>query len=254
MTLFSKKRPAIAMIELIFALVIMGIVLMSAPQLVSQAMKSGYTSTQQELIAAATSHMSLVLSRHWDENNTAGIDRAKVLGTTTSATLGLDANASTHARFGTPIQSTNGGHRLFFDSIAGESNASLVTAFGQKGEDTAPNTYDDIDDYNNVSVKMTSSTRNPAGDYIDTNLSIDTVVRYLKSKPTGGTDYNSSVNLLKYSDPFKTSTLTTGTSDIKRVTITLLRERANSAELDANITLNAFSCNIGSYAFEERSF
>ena len=245
------------MIELIFALVIMGIVLMSAPQLVSQAMKSGYTSTQQELIAAATSHMSLVLSRHWDENNTAGIDRAKVLGTTTSATLGLDANASTHARFGTPIQSTNGGHRLFFDSIAGESNASLVTAFGQKGEDTAPNTYDDIDDYNNVSVKMTSSTRNPAGDYIDTNLSIDTVVRYLKSKPTGGTDYNSSASTLNYDAPFVPGNLLgagTGTSDIKRVTITLLRERANSAELDANITLNAFSCNIGSYAFEERSF
>ncbi len=45
------RRPAIAMIELIFAIVIIGIVLMSVPQLISTAAKSGYVTIQQEAIS-----------------------------------------------------------------------------------------------------------------------------------------------------------------------------------------------------------
>ena len=45
----KKMRPAIAMIELIFAIVIMGIVLMSAPRLISTAAKSGYAFAENDV-------------------------------------------------------------------------------------------------------------------------------------------------------------------------------------------------------------
>ena len=62
-------RPAIAMIELIFALVIMAIVLMSAPMLISTATKSGYVAIQQEAINAAASQVNMIMGYHWDENS-----------------------------------------------------------------------------------------------------------------------------------------------------------------------------------------
>jgi hypothetical protein len=68
----TTLRPAIAMVELIFAIVIMGIVLMSAPMLISTASKSGYVAIQQEAINEAASQVNMIMGYHWDENNTNG--------------------------------------------------------------------------------------------------------------------------------------------------------------------------------------
>ena len=62
-------RPAIAMIELIFAIVIMGIILMSAPMLISTAAKSGYVAIQQEAINEAASRVNMIMTFHWDANS-----------------------------------------------------------------------------------------------------------------------------------------------------------------------------------------
>jgi type II secretory pathway pseudopilin PulG len=69
-----KLRPAIAMIELIFAIVIMGIVLMSVPNLIRTTEKSGYVTIQQEAINEVSTHLNVVLSYHWDENDTYDTD------------------------------------------------------------------------------------------------------------------------------------------------------------------------------------
>jgi len=63
------KRPAIAMIELIFAIVIMGIVMMSAPMIISTAAKSGYVTIQQEAINEAASQINMIMGYHWDESS-----------------------------------------------------------------------------------------------------------------------------------------------------------------------------------------
>jgi len=47
----TYHRKAIAMIELIFAIVVMGIVMLSAPMLVNKATQSSYVALQQESIA-----------------------------------------------------------------------------------------------------------------------------------------------------------------------------------------------------------
>ena len=64
-----KTKRAIAMIELIFALVIIGIVLMSAPMLIQQSIKSSNVALQQEAIVTASSQTAIVLSMNWDEKN-----------------------------------------------------------------------------------------------------------------------------------------------------------------------------------------
>ena len=60
-------RPAVAMIELIFAIVIMAIVLLSAPMLISTASKSGFIAIQQEAINEAASQVNIIMGHHWDE-------------------------------------------------------------------------------------------------------------------------------------------------------------------------------------------
>ena len=62
-------RKAIAMIELIFAIVIMGIILMSAPMLISNASQSGYVAMQQEGINEAATQVNMIMGHYWDENN-----------------------------------------------------------------------------------------------------------------------------------------------------------------------------------------
>ena len=65
----QHMRTAIAMIELIFAIVIMGIVLMSAPMLISTASSTTTVALQQEGINEASSRISMILTYPWDQND-----------------------------------------------------------------------------------------------------------------------------------------------------------------------------------------
>lgn len=219
--LIKKSKRGIAMIELIFALVIMGIVLMSAPMLIQQSIKSGNVALQQEAIAAAASHTSMLLSLHWDESNTkyqAGI--SPILRTGTGIVLdGL-----------TDVTGRNN-----LDSNNSEVNA---TAIGLLGKDTTDDILDDVDDYNDKPVSVNvfthadgteESSRADVGDYIDVNLSIDTTVYYA--------DNNISNNF----------SLQTQSSNIKFINVNLT-SKSGIDELDKNITMKAFSCNIGTTA------
>ncbi len=89
------KRPAIAMIELIFAIVIMGIVLMSAPMLISVATKSGYVAILQEAIHEASSQVNMIAGYHWDENDADELFLDPILGVSAgSSDLDADVNSS----------------------------------------------------------------------------------------------------------------------------------------------------------------
>jgi hypothetical protein len=231
----------------------MGIVLMSAPMLVSTSTNSGYTSNQQELIAAASTHLSMILSREWDEQNTLGLQRAHVLNTNTSLALALNAVAG--ARAGTP---TIGKHRIYVNHLAASFNATPIPAgIVADADDIGIRAFDDIDDYNAVTVNLVDNTaglgRNNAGDYLDPILNINTVVNYLNATPTIQATYNTAIAGLNYDNP---AALAAGlTSDIKGVQVNLIRNALLNPgaprELDANIVFRAFSCNIGSYQLEE---
>jgi len=218
-----KTKKAIAMIELIFALVIMGIVLMSAPMLIQQSINSSNVALQQEAIVAAASQTSIILSMHWDENNTrfpAGdspvLDIVAGAATPRAGLVGIEGRT-------TPIQPTN----------------RLAAAFNALGRDfnTTDNNesdkmkFDDVDDYNGSTFGLilynTENTSADIGEYVDTNITIASTV-----------DYTQNANV-----EIKAGAV----SDVKFITVNLTNNQ-NIPELEKNITMRAFSCNIGTYA------
>ena len=63
-------RRAVALIELIFSIVIIALVLTAVPNLISVANKSSKNAISQEAVSNAASHISMVMSQFWDENDT----------------------------------------------------------------------------------------------------------------------------------------------------------------------------------------
>jgi len=235
-------RPAIAMIELIFAIVIIAIVLLSAPQLVSTSTKSGYVAIQQEAINEAATRLNLILGFSWDENNTNETYLPPVLGVSSTGDSSLNEVGSTGKRAGTPTQS----YRSFFRSDGAEFNASAIASDG--GD------LDDMDDFNNVTGLI--SIENSDSDYIETNtVRITTNVSYGSDTLTGGvgdtyTDPGGDKEIV-YSPDF--SSAVTPTTNIKFISVRL-ESNGTSSEMDKNITLHAFSANIGAYDLEERVY
>ena len=234
----TNMRNAIAMVELIFAIVIMGIVMMSAPMLISQASQSSLQVVVQEAIAADASELGMILTRDWDESGTDETIENPILDVTNGdseleMTLFPDGNSSGR-RAGTPIGST----RTSFSSTGTELNATLDSDF------IDINTNNDIDDFDGRSTPLTG-TRYVLGDLADVNITINTTVKYISDSPTAGT-YNS--ELLTFNNPFNNN-VTGITTNIKSIT-----SQVSSTNLDTAIKLQAFSCNIGTYTLKTRSF
>lgn len=228
-------RPAIAMIELIFAIVIMGIVLMSAPMLISTSTTSTYVAIQQEGINEAASRINMIMGYHWDENNTNDMYLPPILNVS-SGTSALDEVGTTARRIGTPMTS----HRTFIlsDRNSSELNASAL------GNDAGD--QDDMDDFiGDISLTQIEAA---TVDYTErTTININTAIAYNTDSVTGG-DYNQSViTFTPFINP------PSGTTNIKSITVTLT-STSGLTELDKSIVLRAFSCNIGGYELEEREF
>jgi type II secretory pathway pseudopilin PulG len=221
-----KNKRAIAMIELIFALVIMGIVLMSAPMLIHQSIKSSNVALQQEAIATASSQTAIILSMHWDEKNTQA-----------GNSLILDANR-TSFKF-PPAGLMDGGSQLVSlrtFPLINPKTPTINTNFGKDTNETTYTDFDDVDDYHNSDFGLmlfnNESTTADLGEYVDKNISINTTVRYTQEN-------NVSKNI------------TTGSfSNIKFIKVNLTSNQTDVPELEKDITFKAFSCNIGTYSIK----
>ncbi len=216
----KRGRKAIAMIELIFAIVIIGITLMSVPNLMSQASQSGYTTLQQEAVAAAATDLSLMLSRDWDEQDTDPSVDPSILITAGHATLSIRP----------------GGRSRRFSTAMGGGGLLASTTLGSEANDT-----DDIDD----SFSGGGHVEDGDQDLIDTVV-ITSTVNYLDD--TGSANWDTSVTPT-YNNPF--GSIAAGTSNIKGVIVTLT-SGSGTAELNKTVRFNAFACNIGSYKLERR--
>lgn len=238
-------RPAIAMIELIFAIVIMGIVMMSAPMLVSTATQSSYVAMQQEGINEAASRVNMIMGYAWDENNTDYRYIPPILHTTSAIdALAVEINGTsglaTGRRIGIPSKST----RTYIISDANTSQLNASTLVSDEGVGNE----DDIDDFiGNISLTLIGSATDI--DYTEkTTININTAVAYIDDNVTG----NYSLSTISYV-PFSASP--TSTSNIKSITVTLTStDTVNADVLEKTIVLRAFSSNIGGYEFKERVF
>jgi len=246
---YKRLRTGIAMIELIFAIVIMAIVLMSAPMLISQASKGSLVVVQQEAIVAASTDLGMILTRHWDEQDTNESLESPILLTVNPVELAEalfpDGNA-TGKRAGTPLLS----YRSFLTSLGNRLPATPAANFVAEGD------FDDIDDYQGqgdilLDVDGTNE-RAQDGNYMDTSLRLNTTVAYINDQPSAMGSYNAQA--MSLNSPFATAPAVAGaTSNIKSVSINVTSANPD-VEITTNITLNAFSCNIGTYKLEERNF
>ena len=226
-----KGRQAIAMVELIFAIVVIGIALLSVPNLIHQSTQSGFTTLQQESIAAAASDLSLILSRAWDESDTNESLGAPILTTASAGTV-------------TSLATRDGGRTRVYSSGSGGTTLP-ASSIGDDGD------FDDIDDVHGVTGSVTLI--DGVQDLIDINVQIATTVDYISdASSNGGGDIWNNSQTVTFNNTPATPFVTSGTTtNIKRVSITLTTT-SGADELAKNIILNALSANIGSYKLERR--
>jgi hypothetical protein len=226
----NTQRKAIAMIELIFAIVVMGIVLLSIPNLISISTSSGFVSLQQEAIATSASHINLIMTKHWDENNT--ID-GPILETNSTI-----AGLPTAQRGGRVM-------RAIVNPAASTLFATPPTKLGPDTNDT----FDDMDDAHGSTMTLRdfNATSISSGDMLDTNITINTSVVYVSDALSAPQTYNGSSTI---TFNITSATMPT-TTNIKYITTRLTTNNA-ATELQKNISLNAFSCNIGTYEPAEK--
>ncbi len=225
-------RPAIAMIELIFAIVIMGIVMMSAPMLISTASNSTSVVLQQEGINQAVSRITMMLSHPWDEADTNDSCIPPVLGVTNgdSELEYIDFTLDPTRRHGVPLATSS----RKFNSCGTKLNASVT--LGADGGD-----LDDIDDFaNSGSLALIE---NAGGRYIGKgSANINTSITYGSDSANYS---NGGISPIVF-----TPSNGTATSNIKNIDVNVTTYIGT--ELESTIIMHAFSCNIGGIAYERK--
>lgn len=238
--MMQKRRAAIAMIELIFSIVIIGLVLLSAPMLIERSTKSTYVALQQESIAAAATQINMIMTAEWDHGNTDNIEGAPILQTGTTGTAIINCT-SQH-----PIGVTSASGR-YCNGLGSPTLFFNATAIGPEGLEGSIN--DDIDDYDSnasqVSVYENEVYATHQGDYIDRNITISSRIYYGDDTPrnvsNGAGNYQTSTT---FSNPFR-NVITGNTTNIKLITVQLTSSNIADEISDKQITLSAFMCNIG---------
>lgn len=219
-------QKAFSIIELIVAIVVIGIVITTLPLFFAQSNKSNEIAIQQEAIFTAQSTLRLILTNEWDENS---YDNSLFY----SAVLDVSNGDTELNRVGTSTRRV--GHvkqnkrRKFFSTI---TNASAIYLDGTS-------LYNDIDDFDNKIVTMQTPIPTDTMKNQLLNFAITTKVVYVLDNAT----YSNSIL-----DDFNFNTTPTNAkTNIKMV-------RVNVQGLDTNITLRAYASNIGESTIAKRAF
>ena len=233
-----RIRRAIAMIELIFAIVVMGFAMMSIPNLLALSANSGYTSLQQEAIATISSDISLVFSREWDESNNIKSISEVILQTNGDDNLNARDGGVVRGYGQIPIPSTD--------------NSQL----GPDLDENHKPDSDDIDDANNHQVELTKNdigTDKASRGNIDQAIVITTRVQYIADSENVGEWDNSQQITYNYplGDTATNLVVKTFTTNIKNIRSNLT-SNTTVKELQKNISISAFSCNIGGYKIDRK--
>lgn len=206
-------RSAMSMIELVVAIVVMGIVVMSLPLILTQVQNNNAFAMQQEAILAAKTKIVDVLTYEWDENsyNTAA-QRSYVLDTASNP--GLSRVVGTTRRVG-HVNAEN--RRKLFDTAITPTD---IANLGRDGGD-----LDDIDDFSGGKTVITA-TLEGAGtlDYVF-DLNMTSTVTYSIDDTT--------LQVFIF-NPDNANAIT----NIKTISVQV-------TGANQNITLYAFTCNIG---------
>jgi len=219
-------RRATSMIELVIAIVVMGIAVMSLPLILTQSQNSNAMALQQEAILATKTKLGYLLSYEWDVNSydaTAGVSR--VLNTTASLNADDDFNTTSIRRVGHVMADTR---RRLRDDMA-TATTDGTAAWGNAA-------LEDIDDFDGRDENTTIASETM--DYIF-NLQLHSTVNYVSDSATYA---NQDMNFI-----FDASTTFTNPTNIKMITIT-------TTGTNINMVLRAFASNVGESGILKRAW
>ena len=217
-----KKFRAFSLLELVVAIVVIGIVSTTFPIILENIVKSSKTTSTEEIFYQEFSLLLLINSAYFDENNTVGDNYYKDLNASSGDSELLLSNlgknyAGEVNRIGKHQINNNE-----FRSGADENNS--VSSIGPDSDENDSTKYDDIDDYNGFSETVNSN-------YGEITLHVS--VKYINDEAN-------------YSDSDINFTLNPGSNvnktNIKLITITTQIE-------DFNISLSYPAMNIGGSKF-----
>ncbi|WP_060826216.1 type II secretion system protein [Sulfurospirillum cavolei] len=211
-------RSAMSLIELVFTIVIMGIAVMSLPLILTQVQRNDAFAMQQEAILAAKAKIGNILTYEWDHNSYDSTASRSFVLATSSPDTELNCNGTTFRRLG----HVNADSRRKC-SATGASASAIGADAGDGGN------FTDIDDFDADAINISASAEGAGTlDYIF-NLNLRTSITYAADSAT----YNVSPVVFTL-NPDNNATVT----NIKTISVTV-------SGGDQNITLRAFTCNIG---------
>lgn len=224
-------RKAASMLELVIAIVVMGIAVMSLPLILTQSQNANAVALQQEVILATKTKLGYILSYEWDANSyDANASVSRVLDTNGSTSANAAFYTTTTHRIGHVIADNR--RRL------GDNMASPTADGGANWGNVALNDIDDFD------VKSENTTVVAADmDYIF-NLELNSTVQYISDAPSAGTYNNQDINF-----SFNAASAPANPTNIKMITV-----RTRDTSNNVNVVLRSFASNIGESTFAKRAW
>ena len=230
-------RKAVSLIELIIAIVVMGIAVMSLPLILTQTQSNNALALQQEAILSTKAKIGFISSYPWDQNSWDGTGSIfRVLDTSASPSAD-NAFATADIRRIGHIQ-TDKRRRLWDVGNANRAPNNEVTA--------APN-EDDIDDFDSHDDNITIADPTQM-DYIFA-LTMTPEIVYLRDSLSAGNYLNSNTIQFDF-DATNTETNTSRPTNIKMITVRTVSQVGN----DVNVSLRSFASNIGQSKISKRDW
>jgi len=233
-------KRGFSIIELVFAVVVIGLVSSVLPRLISQSQRSNESAIKQEMVYNAVAMAHRINNAYWDSafyRNNANKDRAlpkyTIAGEATQGIItdpnSLGSNANQIARqVSTITPTTKANFRNVSFSPGGTLNVINATN----------SVRIDVDDYNGDQIVLSSSPNN--GDFI-VRTRLDIAIDYLvQNIVVAGTRATITLN------PNLTSPNATS---LKRARITARELDANNRVVSNNNQINLITVNIGEQAF-----
>lgn len=224
-------RKAASMLEMVIAIVVMGIAVSALPLILTQTQNSNAIALQQEVILATKTKLGYLLSYEWDANSyDVNASKSRVLDTNGSTSANAAFFTANTRRIGHVIADNR---RRLSDSMA----VPTVDGSANWGNNALLD-IDDFDDKNETTTIISTDM-----DYIF-NLNLASTVKYVSDTPNSGTYNNQDVNFT-----FNASSTPANQTNIKMITV-----RTTDASNNVNIILRAFASNIGESGISKKAW
>ncbi len=226
-------RRGISLIELVLAIVVIAISVMTVPMMLQQGTRNDTYSMMQEAILAARTKMGNILSYQWDDNsresnNTNG--RLRVLDVA-NGDPALDRN-------GTYYPERRIGH-VYGDLRRKMKAISAADRYPKAGADA---NITDVNDFDNHSTQIAwsgGSVVTDRYDYLDKDLNLTTRVYFVSDALVSGSDYNDTTLSFVFDPSTKFSISGANSTNIKMVELNV------TSQSYPTFLFRTFTCNLG---------